>query len=89
MGQGRGQDDDRERAVTVVADVVGRGSQLAVGEQGIIRQSPAWPIAWAAMNGTQVALPENQVVVPVISRTASSARSRSIACMSDCSNAVM
>src|ERR1700733_156772 len=34
MGQGRGQDDDRERAVTVVTEVIGRGSQLAVGEQG-------------------------------------------------------
>ena len=40
-------------------------------------------MAWAAMNDVQVALPENQVVVPVISRMASSTRRRSISAMSD------
>jgi hypothetical protein len=40
-----------------------------------------------AMNGAHVALPKNQLVVPVISSTVSLASRRSIAAISDCSNA--
>ena len=46
-------------------------------------------MAWAVMNGTQVAFPENQVLVPVISSTASSASRRFIAAGSELSNAAM
>ena len=46
-------------------------------------------MAKALIYGTHVALPENQVVVPVISSAASSASKRSRAAMSDCAKAAM
>ena len=67
----------------VVFFVVGARRQPTGTMEGRIRQSPGRPTAWAAMNGTQVALPEYNLVVPVISKTAWSARRRSSSARSE------
>jgi hypothetical protein len=71
----------------VVFVVVGAGRQPTGSVEGSIRQSPGRSMAWAAMNGTQVTLPEYQLVVPVISKTAWSARRRSNSARSELPNA--
>jgi hypothetical protein len=79
----RSQYDDRELIGLVVSFVVGAGRQPTGFMEGRIRQSPGRSMAWAAVNGTQVALPEYQLVVPVISKTAWSARRRSSSAWSE------
>jgi hypothetical protein len=67
----------------VVSFVVGADRQPTGCMEGSIRQSPGRSKAGAAMYGTPVALPEYQLVVPVISKTAWSARRRSSSARSE------
>jgi hypothetical protein len=80
----RSQYDDRERVIgLVVSFVVGAGRQPTGSTEESIRQLRGRPTARAAMNGTPVALPEYQLVGPVISKTAWSARRRSSSARSE------